>query len=848
MNVLSEFLRDLRFGARLLRRSPGFTAIAVLSLGLGIGGATAVFSLVNAIVLRTLPVPDPQQLFEAQSQSPGREFGHLFSAPTFEHARDELAARGAGELFAASSVAGMQLQPDGETIGARGTVQLVSGEYFTALRQQAQVGRLLAQSDNRAVGAHPVAVISDSFWRRRFATAPDAVGRPLAINGTNFTVIGVAGPRFFGTTLALRAPDAWIPYMMQPVVRYSQNASNSNSADPRKPWPPQPEMAWLDVFVRVPGHGEGRVEATMTTVFQRDSEAVLAADASADDRAGIRQQRVTLNDVSTGLSPLRNSVAQPLYVLLAMVSAVLVIGCGNVAGLLLSRAAGRAREMAIRQSIGAGRMRLVRQLLAESALLALAGGLAGIGFAVWARDALLALMVNVGPSATLDLNTALDGRVLGFSLAMSALTGIGCGVLPAFRGTRVPVAEALKEQGRGSVSEGGRRGQLVGKALVAAQMAFCLLLLFVAALFTRSFSALTQNDIGFDRAHVLTARVDVRGAGYSPQERQALYRRLVESLQAVPGVEAASLSANGPLGGSQRISSLSVEGHTTGPDERIRTNEETVTDRYFETMGLRILDGRGFRAEDRVADAHATLVNATMARRFFPGQSAVGKRWDYGGTIGKDSQVIVGVVEDARYVDLKIAPPNMTYVLADAREDDVLSDIEVRAAGVPGALAQTVRETLARVEPRLPIVEVVPLEDRLARGVIQDRMVARLTSVFGALALLLASLGLYGTISYGISRRVAELGLRMALGADRGMVLWMVLREALWLVAVGAAVGLPLAFAAGRSMRTLLFGVGAADPLSFVAGVAILFAVAAVAAYLPAHRASRIEPMVALGR
>jgi hypothetical protein len=303
MNVLFEFLRDLRFGARLLRRSPGFTSIAVLSLGLGIGGATAVFSLVNAIVLRTLPVPDPQQLFQARSQSPGREYGDLFSGPTFEHSRDELSARGAAELFAATSVAGMQLQPDGDAAGARGTVQLVSGEYFTALRQQAQLGRLLAPSDNRAVGAHPVAVISDSFWRRRFATAPDAVGRPLAINGTSFTVIGVTRPRFFGTTLALRAPDVWIPYMMQPVVRYSQNASNSNSADPRKPWPPQPEMAWLNVFARVPARGEGTVDAMMTTVFRRDNEAVLAADATADDRAAISKQRVTLSDVSTGLSP-----------------------------------------------------------------------------------------------------------------------------------------------------------------------------------------------------------------------------------------------------------------------------------------------------------------------------------------------------------------------------------------------------------------------------------------------------------------------------------------------------------------------------------------------------------------
>jgi predicted permease len=846
--VFVEFVKDLRFGARLLRRSPGFAVIAVFSLGLGIGGTTAVFSLVNAIVLRTLPVPDPQELYQAQSFAPGREFVPRFSAPAFEHMRDELSARGAGELFAATSVAGMQLQADGEGIGARGTVQLVSGEYFTALRQQAQAGRLLAPSDNRAVGAHPVAVLSDGFWRRHFGAAPDAVGRPLAINGTSFTVIGVTRPHFFGTTLTLRAPDVWIPYMMQPVVRYSQNVSNSDSADPQKPWPPQPGMSWLNVFARVPADGTGTAEALATTIVQRDSEAALSKDATADDRAGVRQQRVALTDASTGLSTLRSTVAQPLYVLLAMVAVLLAISCGNVAGLLLARATGRAREMAIRQSIGAGRMRLVRQMLAESLLLAVGGGLVGITFAVWARDALLGLMVNIGSSSTLDLNTALDGRVLGFSLAVSALTGLGCGVLPAFRGTRVPVAEALKHEGRGSVSEGGRTGMLIGKTLVAVQMAFCLLLLVVAGLFTRSFRALTQNDIGFDRAHVLTARVDVRGAGYSPEERQALYRRLLESLQAIPGVEAASFSANGPLGGSQRISSLSVEGHTAGPNEQIRTNEETVTDRYFETMGLRILEGRGFRAEDRAPGARTSLVNATMAHRFFPGQSAVGKRWDYGDAIGKDSNVIIGVVEDAHYVDLKIAPPNMAYLLADVHQDDVLSDIEVRAAGIPAALTQTVRETLARVEPRLPIVEVVPLEDRLVRGVIQDRMVARLTVMFGALALLLASLGLYGTISYGISRRVAELGLRMALGANRGMVLWLVLREALTLVVAGAVIGLPLAFAAARSMQALLFGVGAADPLSFVLGAAILIAVAAVAAYLPAYRASRIEPMVALGR
>ena len=849
LSMMREFLKDLRFGGRLLRRSPGFTFVAVMSLALGIGGATAVFSLVNAIVLRTLPVPDPQQLYKAQVERPGQDHGEILSAPTFVRLRDELASRGVAELFAMAGPAGMNLQIAGAATPTRGNVELVSGEYFSVLRQQPQAGRLFTAADNTTVGGHPIAVISDTYWKRRLNAAPDVVGRQLTINGSPFTIVGITRPRFFGTTVGLRAPDVWIPYSMQADVRYSQNVSNSGNSEPRKPWTPQADIEWLAVFARVPSSGAIKgVADAMTTVFQRDRAEVLPADATQDDRDAVRQRHVVLNGAATGVSTLRNSAQEPLFVLLTMVGVLLVIACGNVAGLLLSRAAGRQREIAIRLSIGAGRARLVRQLLAESLLLALAGGVFGIMFAVWARDALLALLVNVG-TTPIDLNTGLDGRVLGFSLIVSALTGIACGVLPAYRATRVPVAESLKEQSRSAVgADGGRRGMVVGKALVAAQMAFCLLLLVVAGLFGRSLRALTQTDIGFDRDHVLAARLDVRGAGYTDEERLALYRRLIERLQALPGVRSVSLSANGPMNGSQRISSLSVEGVTPARDERLRTNEEIVTEHYFETVGLRLLDGRTFAPQDRVRGSRNTIINATMAKRYFPGQSAVGKRWSYEGTITKDSNVIVGVVEDARYTQVRTDPPTMIYSLVDANPDEVLSDLEVRTDGAPGVLAQTVREALAQAEPRLPIVEIVPLGDRLNRGVAEDRMVARLTTMFGALALLLSSLGLYGTVSYGISRRVAELGLRMALGADRSMVLRMVLREALTLVLLGVALGLPLAWIAGRSIRTLLYNVGAGDPASFVLGALVLLGVATLAAYLPAHRASRIEPMVALGR
>jgi predicted permease len=848
--MLREFLKDVRFGARLLRRSPGFTFTAVMSLALGIGGATAVFSLVNAIVLRTLPVPDPQQLYLAHVERTGRDHGEILSVPTFLRLRDEAAARGNVELFATAGPAGMNLQMAGAPSPSRGNVELVSGEYFTALRQQPQAGRLLTPADNTTIDGHPVAVISDSYWKRRLNGAADAIGRQITINNASFTIVGITRPGFFGTTVALRAPDVWIPYVMQASVRYSQNVSNSGNSDPRKPWPPQPEIEWLSVFARVPDTftAKGAADA-LTTVYQRERGEVLGAGgAPADARDAIRNTRVALDSASSGTSSLRDGAQEPLFVLLTMVGVLLVIACGNVAGLLLSRAAGRQREIAIRLSIGAGRGRLVRQLLAESLLLALTGGVLGILFAVWARDGLLALLVNIG-ATPIDLNTGLDGRVLAFSLAVSALTGLACGVLPAVRASRIAVADALKEQSRAAVgADGGRRGMLVGKALVAAQMAFCLLLLVVAGLFARSLRELTNTDVGFDRDRVLTARLDVRGAGYSPEERLALYRRLTERLQGLPGVRSVSFSANGPLVGSQTISGLTVEGVTPDRDTRLRTNEETVTEQYFDTVGLRIIEGRGFGPADRVPGSKNTIVNATMAKRYFPGQSAIGKRWAYGDAIDKDAFVIIGVVEDARYTRVRVVPPTMTYHLVDATPDDVLGNLEVRTDGSPAALAQTIRETLTRTEPRLPIVEVVPLTDRLNRGVSQDRMVARLTTMFGALALLLASLGLYGTISYGISRRVSELGLRMALGADRAMVLRMVLREALTLVFVGVGIGLPLAWIAGRTLAKLLYNVGAADPASFGLGAAVLLGVATVAAYLPAHRASRIEPMVALGR
>lgn len=485
----------------------------------------------------------------------------------------------------------------------------------------------------------------------------------------------------------------------------------------------------------------------------------------------------------------------------------------------------------------------MRQQLVETVLLSFVGGGLGLIVAAWGRDALLVMFS--GGATAIDLDTSFDWRVLTFALGVTILSGLTAGLIPALRSTQIAPTDALKAQAR-QVGGGGRRGAFLGKALVVAQIAFCVLLLVLAGLFVRSMQSLLRTDVGFDRGHILVGRLDVRSLGFTNAQRQALYVRLIERLRRVPGVVGASLSLNGPLGTSQRSSSLSVEGYTPGPREELETNEEIITAGYFDTVGLRIVEGRAFTADDGQAGRRTSIINESMARRFFPSGRAIGKRWSYGDPFGPESPVIVGVVQDARYNRLRGSAPNMIYGLSAALPDDVLSNFEIRTSVAPEQLVKTVTQALAEAEPSAPVFDVVPLDVRLNRGIANDRLVAHLTSAFGIVALTLASLGLYGTISYGVARRVRELGVRMALGADRADVLWLVVREALVLVAFGAAIGLPLAFAASRSIASMLHGVRPIDPAAYAAGPLLLLVVATIAAYLPAHRASRIDPMAAL--
>jgi predicted permease len=739
--LLDDFLRDLRHGLRVLARSPLFTMVAVCSLALGIGGAASVFTVLNAVVLRELPVANPQQLFEVLKVGTTQR-NPRFGWPQFADARKEL--QGRAELAAFISTATMNVRlGTGTTSGPteRAMVQLVSGEFFQVLRQQAQAGRLFTPSDNEKLGAHPVAVISDAYWDKQFRRAKDAVGRTLVVNGATLTVIGVTQPSFYGAIVSTRNPEIWVPLMMQTDLRYASNASNNGDADPQKPWPPQRGMDWLAVIARVPqANDRAAVAAVLTGLYQVDSRSG-STPPDADALRRIQQLRVILEPAATGVSTFRQDLNSPLRVLLGMVAVLLAIACGNVASLLISRANTRDREMAIRLSIGAGRGRVVRQLLAEALLLAAVGGGLGLLIAAWGRDLLLSMFAR--GATVIDLDTSFDWRVLIFAIGITLLTGLAAGIGPALRGTRVSLAESLKSQGRTVGAEGGRRGVLIGKILVAAQIAFCLLLLVIAALFTRSMQSLLKIDVGFDREQILVARMDVRSTGYPASERQALYDRILSRLSSVPGVTSASLSMNGPLGTSQRTSSLSVEGYTPARDETLMTNEEVITDKYFETVGLEIVEGRGFGPEDRTPDARASIINESMARRFFPNGGAIGKRWDYGDAISATSARIVGIVKDAKYVDVRGASPNMIYRLSAGWPDDVLGNFEVRTSTPPAQLATTIKKLLAEGEPALPVFDIVPLDERLNRGLSTDRLVANLTRAFGGVALLLACLGLY---------------------------------------------------------------------------------------------------------
>jgi predicted permease len=825
--------QDVRYAFRTLDKNRGFTAVAILILALGIGANTAIFSVLNAVVLRTLPVADPSELYsirqEARTTTPGR-----FSYGNFVQLRDAVAGAG-GQVAGMSRVARMQALVQDSRSRETVNVQLVSGEYFSVLGVSPAMGRALSSADNERVGGHPVAVVSDGFWRRRLGGAADVVGREVTLNATQFAVIGVGPPGFSGVTLESPV-DLWIPLVMQGDVHYAQNFSADRS-DTDKPWVPQPRIWWIDLIVRARSTPD-IVAAALNAGFRPTLAAAAATIGDPERRRRFLEQRLVLGSFEHGFSALRLRFATPLYVLLGMVSFILIIACLNTANLLFARASSRRREMAVRLAIGASGRRLVRQSLTESFVLVALAATIGVVLARWTSDTLirLTLATPVAPF-TADL----DGRVLAFTIVISIATAVLAGFAPARRAAQVPPAAVLRGATRDIVNGARLNGP---KLAVALQVALSLALVIGAGLFAQSFRNFTKLDLGYDRDRVLTVWVNPRLAGYQPGELRQLYERLTERLEAVPGVHSATFAMCGvAVSCRSRSDGVQVMGYQTAPNERVLVQFNYVGPRYLSTLGMRLVEGRDFSSDDFERSTKVAIINEAFARRYFRAGKAIGGRFGEG-TLDTE---VVGIVHDARVNLVQEAAEPMAFQpigrIYGAPGD---GGLDVRTDGDPRSLVGSARAAVAAVDPDLPVERVTILAEQARGNLSQERVIAALTTAFGSLALGLACVGLFGVMSYHVSRRTPEFGVRLALGAPRASVLWMMFRESLALVAIGIALGLPAVLATGQFVAAQLFEIRANDPALIATATIALTTVAAAAGFVPAWRASRVDPIVAL--
>jgi predicted permease len=835
---MTGLLQDLRYALRQLLRNPGFAAVAVLTLTLGIGANTGIFTLVNAVLLKSLPVPDPEQLFLVRHIDRLAE-NTRFSYPMFQNvlAAAPQSASIAAMTWPADFYASMG---NGKPEMVQG--QLVSGNYFQAVETYAALGRLLTPDDDRAAGGSPVAVISFGCWERRFGREQGVIGRKLVVNGMPFEIVGVAAPGFFGARVGT-APDFWLPVTMQSAVHYAQHYDENLRAEVDKSWISQPGIRWLQFIVRVRDREDlPRLATAINQVFRQDREHDAAGIKDPQERQSVLRARLELEPGSRGLSTLRRSFSQPLLVLMATVGLVLLIACANLANLLLARAAAREREIAIRLSIGASRARLVRQMLAECLMISMFGALLGVAVAYWCGS----IFPNWVSSGTtpIPLNLTPDARLLIFSTTIAVLTGILFGLAPAVQGTRVDPVRALKAGGRGFSGSGHvGSGWSLKQALVASQVALSLVLLVGAGLFLATLRNFAELDPGFDRNHLVTVWLDTHMGGYKHEQLSPLYKLLIERVEAIPGVRSASLASCGLALGCGDASDIYLPGvpHSNGETD---AQERRVSQHFLGTAGIPLLYGRDFATSDTERSPAVAIVNQTFVHEFLHDRNPIGQYFGYDSANDHRFQ-IVGVVKDARVNDIRESAPPMIYHSLAQDVIDVES-LDVRTLGDPVRLMPGLRQAVRSVDPNLPIGGITTVAEQLGNNLAQQRLIARLTTIFGALALGLACLGLYGVMSYTVARRTSEFGIRLALGASRYAVLWLVLRQTLAVIGAGLAAGLLLSFLAGRAVTSLLFGLSPYDPATVLGAVAVMLLVSVSSGLKPAWRAAHANPTESL--
>ena len=846
---LEDIFQDLRYGLRQLHRNPGFTTVAVLTLALGIGANTAIFSLIDAVMLKSLPVADPGQLYRLGDNNNCCEMTGitqnggsyvLYSYPLYKALRSHTP-----EFSEAAAFTPFLLQLAVRRTGASEHAksyngELVSGNYFKTFGIRALAGRALT-ADEDSPSAPPVTLMNYHTWQQDYGLDPAVIGSTFMINGLPFTVIGVTPPGFYGDTLRSDPPDFWLPLGTEPAL----NREGSRLS--------RPGLAWLYVIGRLkPGSSVENVQSHLTVELQQWLWQTGSASASPQERTDtalvnrvrqeIARQHIRLTPAGNGVNEMQTDYAAGLRLLMIVAVLVLLIACANIANLLLARGAARRGNLAVRAALGASRSRLIRQVATESVLLSVLGGLAGL-YVAFIGCRIILLLAFRG-AHYVPITAAPSSPVLAFAFLLSLATGIAFGAVPARTASHTDPGEVLAGAGRSTNDRSG----LPRRSLVIVQVAVSLVLLIAAGLLTQSLRNLENQKFGFITQGRLIAHIKPPQTGYTPTMLYRFYQQVEENLTQIPGVLSVSLSDYSPMEGANWNQDVYIEGRRPGDSQRdLNSSLDRVSPHYFETIGTRLLRGRVINDGDTPSSRRVAVVNQTFVRKFFPNQDPVGQHFGLDDVSHSADYEIVGVVEDAKYQDARApAYPTAFLPLLQMPAEGAGYDIELRVAGKPESLGSAIRRALDGISPNLTVLSMTSFGEQVALNFNQDRLVARLTELFGLLALLVACVGLYGVTAYAVARRTNEIGVRMALGASRQSILALILRMALIQIIVGLAIGVPLALALARVFSSFLYGVKTTDPLTFIAVSLILIAVALAACFIPARRAAKVDPMVAL--
>ncbi len=847
--MLENLVRDAKYGLRQLRRSPGFALVAILTLALGIGANTAIFTLVHAVMIKSLPVPNPGQIYslgdtklccDTTEIADLRDNFALYSFPLYKHVRDNTPE--ISELVAFQSwLSNLSVRRSGvHGVAEPYFGEFVSGNYFSLFEVGAFAGRTLTLADDQP-NAQPVAVLSYRTWSQRFGSDPSVIGANFAINGQSMTVVGIMPPGFFGDTLRSDPADFWIPLAME------------SNLDRDNPLLNQPSEFWLYAIGRLrPGTEPAQVQAKLKSEIQQwltDQKGN-----SERDRQLISTLRLSLTPAGSGVTRLATTYGEGLHMLTVVSALVLLIACANIASLLLVRATAGQLQTAVRVALGASRGRLIKQMVTEGVLLALLGGIAGIVVAIIGTRAILLLAFRGAKYVPIDATPSFS--VLGFAFVLSLITGVVFSGAPAWIASRSHPAETLRGAGRATRDNSA----FPQKVLVVLQAAMSLVLLVGAGLVTQSLRNLEKQQFGFDSQSRLIVRLNPALAGYSFERLPGLYRQLQDRISHMPGVVSASLALHSPMDGWNWGGDVAIEGRPPSPNSSDdKAQYDFVGPRYFETIGTRLLRGRLIEERDTPDSHHVAVINDALARKFFPNEDALGKHLGFNSVRHGGDYEIVGIVENTKYVDPKIPAEPMVFLpllqtvtYEDSTQNayqtwaNYIDGIQVHVAGRPDNLQAEVRNALAEIDPNLTVIKMTNFEDQVDSRLNSQRLIAQLTSLYGVLALVLAGVGLYGVAAYTVARRTSEIGLRMAIGADRGDVMMMMLRSAMAPIGLGLLIGILAALAGGHLVARLLYGVKSHDPLILFIAVLVLLLSTIPAAIVPARRAASIDPLRAL--